>query len=155
MSTAAPPLRSPTSPHRHGYPSPQALSDADHCQVIPRSQPTSPRSPPPPPSSPPSLGINPNASSIQRARSGSRTYSEVQAEERELARRRTRSRERGEKVNDDEDLANQEGLSYGELKAEVRLSLALHPEFFLTEDGFVCDRWRHCSLYVEDQCRNL
>ncbi|GAA6017272.1 hypothetical protein JCM11491_000613 [Sporobolomyces phaffii] len=115
-TTAVPlPLGSPTSPHRSIYASApatsptsahaQALSDEDHCTVIPS----------------PSLTVNP----IQRARSGSRTYNEVQAEERELARRRTKSRERGERVLEDDDQANQDGLSYGELRAEMETLLSL------------------------------
>ncbi|GAA5844219.1 hypothetical protein JCM3766R1_000973 [Sporobolomyces carnicolor] len=66
---------------------------------------------------------------VQRARSGSKTYNEVQAEERELARRRTSSRDRGDPLYRDqaqeEDLANQDGLSYGELRAEMETLLSL------------------------------
>ncbi|GAA5825816.1 hypothetical protein JCM5353_002443 [Sporobolomyces roseus] len=117
MSTMTSHPRSPISPTRA-----QSLSDSDHCTIIP-----------PPPSSTSSeaasLGVSQhNQSQIQRARSGSRTYSEVQAEERELARRRTRSRERGEKSDEgtlQEGDASEGSLSYGELKAEMETLLSL------------------------------
>ncbi|GAA5933709.1 uncharacterized protein JCM15063_001389 [Sporobolomyces koalae] len=104
MSTAAGPVPA-VAVEPFDSTSAQARSDSDYCQVIPTA-------------------TVPTSSSIQRARSGSRTYSEVQAEERELARRRTHSRERGERPLED-DAATRDGLSYTELKQEMETLLSL------------------------------
>ncbi|GAA5877501.1 hypothetical protein JCM1840_003874 [Sporobolomyces johnsonii] len=125
MSVSPPPLSpsspvgSPSSPSSPHYLAAQSLSDSDHC-IPPSSSPQG---------SAPTLPV-PTVAPVSRARSGSRTYSEVQAEERELERRRTNSRERGEPEpqhdhGHDGPAPGEGGLSIGELRAEMETLLSL------------------------------
>ncbi|CEQ41509.1 SPOSA6832_03235 [Sporobolomyces salmonicolor] len=125
MSISPPPLSpssptgSPSSPSSPHYLAAQSLSDSDH-RFPPSSPPQGPA---------PTLPVPPVAP-VSRARSGSRTYSEVQAEEKELERRRTKSRERGdpEPQHDhghDGSPQGEDGLSIGELRAEMETLFSL------------------------------
>ncbi|BGP41622.1 hypothetical protein JCM10449v2_005613 [Rhodotorula kratochvilovae] len=113
MAAVSPPHSPPAPPPASALSPLQHLADQDHC--FPPSQ-TSPVLP-------------------SRARSGSRTYKEVQDDERELARQRTRSRERAaaedalegrkshERPHANEQIDGE--MSMNELRAEMETLLSL------------------------------